>query len=138
MEPLPQVARQTAADATGAVMRKKPEDVSCYRCSESRRLHIGDELKCPKPPRRYPRCKGSSRSNGPGVGDGCFRPYCRYTNRQCMSFNSHQTEFLDALLTMLTRGADVSILVRSKEFSGIRKNVSAAKDRAREAKEVAA
>lgn len=108
--------------------KKKPEDMHCYRCSEPQRLHIGDELKCPHGPRRW---HSGQKTNGPGKGDGCFRKHYQYDSRVGLSLSSVQAEFLDTLLTMLTRTADVSILVRSTDFADVKRVVSAARVRVR-------
>lgn len=103
--------------------KKRPEDMNCHRCSEPKRLHTGDELKCQRGPRKWPH------SSGPGKGDGCFKPHYRYGKRPGLSFNADQVEFLDTLLTMLLRRADVGILVRSNDYAAIKKIVGSARAR---------
>jgi hypothetical protein len=108
------------------VNRKLESDFHCYRCGVPKRMHVGDDLRCPAPPR-----KRSNGRCGPGSGDGCFkRNYQGARGRASLSLNVDQLELLDSLLLMLTRGADVSVVVRVNNFARVQSIVRAAMQRA--------
>lgn len=103
---------------------KRAGDRLCYRCGDARKLHLGAEEQCQKPFRK-----------GSGRGDGCFKSNYRYDQRVTMSLNLDQAEFVGRLLMLITRGADVSVLVRSDRFIDAQRIISRASLRARERRE---
>lgn len=125
--------------------RKLESDFHCYRCGVPKRMHVGDDLRCPAPPR-----KRSNGRCGPGSGDGCFkRNYQGARGRASLSLNVDQLELL-SLLLMDKGGADAAgqaalasffhtaSFVDRKNFEHIKRIVGAARRRAGGTRENAA